>query len=1522
MRSKRPRRALPAITACLLLSTTTFCDPPKPPAPKVVEPVAPQPAQSPTEAPPLASDKVLAKPPIEAPTQPEMPSTDSGPAGPKPPLPPVPAELAPPASPRLSGVSAADVVKTKVESFFASKTGRRIHIQTDKPLYKPGETVWVRVWDVTTRALSGKHDGKGMHVELINPRGAQVAKKKVREVSGSGQIDFALDGGIVGGEYKLKVKTFDGVQEERPLIVSTYEPPKLKLKLEFVRKAYGPGDEVTATIAVKRNTGEALRNHGLTATVMLDGQALPQVQLRTDDEGEGLVRFNLPSDISMGDGLLTVMADDGGITESIAKRVPIIVKKLNLALYPEGGDLVYGLPGRVYFEAKNPIGKPADISGRVLDENEQTVASFESVRDGLGRVDFTPQMGRRYTVAVDQPVGITDRFVLPTPQDQGCVLRSVDDLDGQVTATRVSVRCTDKRKVIVAATMRENLLDVAAVEADREPATVYLEPRGQGSEALGRTQGAVRVTLFDEAYLPLAERLVYRQRRARLQVQVDPLKKSFAPREKVTLDITTRDTQGNPVPADLALAVVDDTVLSFADDKTGHMLSRLYLEPELTGKVEEPNFYFDLSEKKSGLALDLLMGTRGYRRFEWRPVLGGLVAKNETRSKEGTAQTVTSFSELRKASRGLPPADKPQDVVLAQTKAPQPPEGKAKDKGGAEQQQIVAANKPMPAPAKTPDTAGTIGRVAGPRAGAGGGMAAAMEAPAMAAGAAPRPMVARADKGARVMADEAEMPKPEAKAKAAEPMMAKKMIAPGRGGGRFDIDDMDGDMLLGLGRGHRDFEAPRPRPRPVEPWAPVRVFPVPTYQPDYSGPRTDFRETIFWAPAVQTGQDGKAQVSFVLSDAVTSFRVQTEAIGGGSAGREETVIKSSLPFSMAVKLPVEVSEGDRIALPLILSNERDRALSVNLSAQFGNLLKLERPVDRAQGSIGPNSRDALFYPLTVTGKKGKTEVRFVADAGGLRDEFVREIAVAPRGFPQSISKSGRIKDSVVHEVELAGLMDGTAEGHLKIYVSQVSTLIAGLDGMLSEPGGCFEQASSTNYPNVMILRYLKTAQIAAPRVMSRAHALLGDGYKLLTGYETPTKGYEWFGSTPGHEALTAYGLVEFTDMKQVFPEVSGAMIKRTADWLQHRRDGKGGFSRNPQALDSFGSASKAVTDAYITYSVSEAKQPGFEREIDAQEQVSRETQDTYVLALTANTLFNAGRKESAYAAAKRLASLQDPAGVWKGASHSITRSGGRDLQIETTALAILGLLKSGQFDDSVEKGMEWLMQHRSGHGAFGATQATVLALKAITAYSSARARAMTPGTVTLVVNGKEVGQLGYQPGDREPLVFGGLQKHLQVGKNRVELRHTGQTALPYSLGVSYRSEQPATSAEAKVNLATALQRNQVKLGESVRLDVTLTNKTDQGLPMTLARVEIPGGLQFQTWQLKELREKGLIGFYETRPRQVNLYLRQMQPKQEVKLPLDLIATVPGDYTAQASTAYLYYTSEHKTWVSGTRIAIE
>jgi hypothetical protein len=92
--------------------------------------------------------------------------------------------------------------------------------------------------------------------------------------------------------------------------------------------------------------------------------------------------------------------------------------------------------------------------------------------------------------------------------------------------------------------------------------------------------------------------------------------------------------------------------------------------------------------------------------------------------------------------------------------------------------------------------------------------------------------------------------------------------------------------------------------------------------------------------------------------------------------------------------------------------------------------------------------------------------------------------------------------------------------------------------------------------------------------------------------------------------------------------------------------------------------------------------------------------------------------------------------------------------------------------------------------------------------------------------------------------------------------------------------------------------------------------------MTLARVGIPGGLTFQTWQLKELRDKGVIDFYETRPREVILYWRALPGKAQKDVDLDLLAAVPGNYVAPASSAYLYYTAEDKTWNDPLHINVE
>ncbi|HEY1098223.1 MAG TPA: A-macroglobulin complement component, partial [Myxococcota bacterium] len=413
---------------------------------------------------------------------------------------------------------------------------------------------------------------------------------------------------------------------------------------------------------------------------------------------------------------------------------------------------------------------------------------------------------------------------------------------------------------------------------------------------------------------------------------------------------------------------------------------------------------------------------------------------------------------------------------------------------------------------------------------------------------------------------------------------------------------------------------------------------------------------------------------------------------------------------------------------------------------------------------------------------------------------------------------------------------------------------------------------------------------------------------------TPEKGYEWFGGAPGHEALTAYGLLEFIDMKAVYGNVDDAMILRTGEWLKKRRDGKGGYSRNDRALDSFGGASPDVTNAYITWALSEARLPDIDTEVSAQERASTTVTDPYLLALATNTLFNAGRTSAAEAAARKLASLQDASGAWLKADHSITRSGGENLTTETTSLAVLALLKSSsKHPEETRKAVEWMMKNRGAYGEWGATQATVLALKAFVAYIEATKKTQGPGTVIVQVNGKVHKTVNYEAGHKDPIVVDGLSALLTSGANEVKVLVDGQDALPYTLVVTHRSLQPASSPSAVVALSVKADKASVKMGEPVRVTATVTNTTDAGQPMTIARIGIPGGLAYQDWQLKKLREDKKIAFYETRAREVILYFRDLAPKAVHEIPIDLIAQVPGNYTAPASTAYLYYTDEHKVW---------
>lgn len=705
--------------------------------------------------------------------------------------------------------------------------------------------------------------------------------------------------------------------------------------------------------------------------------------------------------------------------------------------------------------------------------------------------------------------------------------------------------------------------------------------------------------------------------------------------------------------------------------------------------------------------------------------------------------------------------------------------------------------------------------------------------------------------------------------------------------------------------------------------------------------RADFTETLVWQPAIVAPR-GVTGVNFELSDSITTFEALACAFTDeGRLGAGRLAIESKLPFNLEPKLPVEITATDVVQVPVAVANTLDAKQKVDVQLVVQGLAvegRVEKKLD-----VPASGRNRVLFDLTALLSEGDAKLELAGRSeSGHSDSVSRKIRVVPDGFPVVGSHSGQLEELVSHDLELPEhWLKGTLRLSGTIYPSPLASLQRGLEGMLREPHGCFEQTSSTSYPNTLILDYLRRTRQSEPAIERKARDLLDRGYERLIGFEcydssSNRRGYEWFGGlNPPHEALTAYGLLQFTDMAKLRP-VDAEMLARTRGYLLGQRDGQGGFRRNPRGLDGFGMAPKAITNAYILWSLTESGiKDGLEKELAALKAASASSSDPYLLALAANCLLNLGQKEEALPLLRRLRELQDAGGRLAGAETSITASGGRDLQIETTALALLAWLKvdpAAEFNPSVQRAIDWISAQRGGYGAFGGTQATVLALRALVAFAEKNHGVQEDGDLLLWANGQQLASVPFKARSAEPveLRIDDAERVLKAGPNKVRLMLTGKGKLPYTLRWTYRTIKPLSPEGCPVRLSTSLAKKNLSEGESVRLTVKLKNTAAQGQGMAVAIIGLPGGLTLPE-DFKQLKEHarprdddtkpGLIAAWETRGRELILYWRDLAPRQEIEVPVDLIARVPGRYRGPASRAYLYYNGDQKHWIEPLAVEI-
>ena len=136
---------------------------------------------------------------------------------------------------------------------------------------------------------------------------------------------------------------------------------------------------------------------------------------------------------------------------------------------------------------------------------------------------------------------------------------------------------------------------------------------------------------------------------------------------------------------------------------------------------------------------------------------------------------------------------------------------------------------------------------------------------------------------------------------------------------------------------------------------------------------------------------------------------------------------------------------------------------------------------------------------------------------------------------------------------------------------------------------------------------------------------------------------------------------------------------------------------------------------------------------------------------------------------------------WTSEGYSVTYSHGAGMDVETTALSAMALMKAGLWPESVKQALSWLSHEKSSCGTWGSTQATILAMRALLAGSTASLGQEFDSAITLLLNGEAVETFHVNKENSDVMRQIDLTRHLRAGENHIEFRQVPAGELPFQL---------------------------------------------------------------------------------------------------------------------------------------------
>lgn len=526
--------------------------------------------------------------------------------------------------------------------------------------------------------------------------------------------------------------------------------------------------------------------------------------------------------------------------------------------------------------------------------------------------------------------------------------------------------------------------------------------------------------------------------------------------------------------------------------------------------------------------------------------------------------------------------------------------------------------------------------------------------------------------------------------------------------------------------------------------------------------RSQFKDTAFWEPNVQTDANGEASVTVTLPDNLTTWRATVLGVTDQTAvGMATETVVASKPLMIRLQAPQYMVVQDQQKIAAVVQNDTGQAADIRVGITV-NGLKLD-------GSSSQNVRVEPGKPRTVewtatAQTTGMAEITATAEiSGGANDGVKGTFEIKPHGREFQEVQAGMVRGEAEFDVTVREGADRNA-GRLivKLSPSIATTVVQSLDGLVGFPYGCVEQTMSRFLPAILVDRALAETGLSRPDLRAKVPEIAKDGLTRLAKMQHGDGGWGWWEYDETDPFMTALVLDGLQRAKAAGFKINESMLNRALDWAEKRFSAEGGKedSRRDRVYLCYALAANGRVEAAKKALGSDFKDAG--------------TSELALGALTAKLVGNTELSSRLLGQLKAKANVTPQTANWP----EETNAWGQ----ETTALALGALVKLDPESELVGKTIRYLMQARRGE-YWASTRDTSYVLIGLTAYlRQTKELSNLGGTMTVSVNGKEIKSVTF---DQSSLFQPDLQitvpmSELQVGKNTVKISQAGEAVCYYA----------------------------------------------------------------------------------------------------------------------------------------------